>query len=416
MSINFEEILKIMLVDSKYYNAKELIYDTNVGIMMSPFEYKQFLDYKINNSLTQHRLFFGLDLKTFNSPKIYFYIPSELSELESNYLDLIEEDLINARVPLSIRNIDDFTLSRIYSEVEGSLNIEAVPTTRKAVVDIASGKRNPKTLNEQIIKNMIDGVSFVNQCPDFNEDNLFELYSVLSNGCLDEEDKLLPNHKYRHDGVEIGRYKGCPTEQVKECMDSLFNFINSNLKNNNINRFLPHIAHYYVLYVHPYFDYNGRTARMVSYWVSLLVNHKIFPPVISEAINQTKAQYYSAISETRDSGNDLTYFLLYIYKVSISYFLTYKNIEEIEQNLKNKSIVLTNTDKAYIKKILISNRGKFTHEDFTKWVDVNMSKQGAFKFLNAYCDYGILNSSISTSNKKLFEVNPSMIKYRRIVV
>ena len=62
---------------------------------------------------------------------------------------------------------------------------------------------------------------------------------------------------------------------------------------------------------------------------------------------------------------------------------------------------------------MISNNGKFTHKDFTKWVDVDMSKQGALKILNKLCDYDLLISSIpEKSNIKIFEVNPKIIKYR----
>jgi Fic family protein len=164
--------------------------------------------------------------------------------------------------------------------------------------------------------------------------------------------------------------------------------------------------------VHPYFDFNGRTARMVSYWISLLINRTILPPVVSEAINQTKSQYYEALSETRDSNNDLSYFLLYIFNISTKYILAYKNIEEISQDLMNKqSVVLTSTEKSYFKKILISNKGKFTHNEFTQRIGVNMSKQGALKVLNAFEEYGLLTSETSKSNNKLFEINHKIIKY-----
>ena len=165
-------------------------------------------------------------------------------------------------------------------------------------------------------------------------------------------------------------------------MDSLFEFVNSNLKNRDIKYLLPHIAHYYILYIHPYFDLNGRTARMVSYWIFLLLDQRAFPPVISEAINQTKNEYYAVLRETRNSHNDLTYFLLYIFNVSIKYFLTYKNVESIDKRLKDKSFVLSELDKVYIKKILIFAKGKFTYEDFVKWINAEITKQGAFKILN----------------------------------
>ena len=113
------------------------------------------------------------------------------------------------------------------------------------------------------------------------------------------------------------------------------------------------LGHFFFVYIHPYFDYNGRTARMVSYWISLLTNSTILPPVISEAINQTKKDYYASLRESRNARNDITYFLLYIYKISICYFLTYRNIEEVNQKLKNENIELNETERNYLKRILI---------------------------------------------------------------
>ena len=400
-----------MLLGDKYFTSKELMYEAKPGLHISPHEYKQFVSYKDSIEGELSNYVHKINLKTFNNFGVFYVSSTELLSIENSYYRLIIEDNEQTHSMLSIRNMDDITLSRIYSEVEGTLNIESVPTTRKAVAEIAMNKRDPKNQNEHIIQNMINGIIFLNGCPKFNETNLYTLYGILSKDCLSDDYKLLDGNIYRHDGVEIGGYNGCPFSQIKECMDSLFEFVNNNLKNQELIYYLPHIAHYYILYIHPYFDYNGRTARMVSYWISLLVNNKVFPQVISEAINQTKAQYYNAITETRDAHNDLTYFLLYVYKISIKYFLTYKNIEEIDQELKNKSVVLTNVEKAYIKKILISSKGKFTHSDFTKWVDVNMTKQGALKILNSFCSYGVLVSTTSKSNNKLFEINSKMIKY-----
>lgn len=406
--MDFDTLLETVVCSNKYYTGKELMYGKEAGIFLSPFNYQQFLAFK---DKTNSELINNLELKSFNGYGFYYSNSAELNSLFDTYASLIVDDYGQKQSFLSFRNADDISLSRIYSEVEGTLNIESVPTTRKAVVELASGKREVKTDNDQIIKNMIRGIEYVNTCPEFNEHNLYDLYNILSQGCLDEEDKLINGNLYRHDEVEIDKYKGCPHTKIKECMDSLFEFINSHLKDTDLLFYLPHIAHYYIAYIHPYFDYNGRTARMVSFWISLLTNQNVLPPVVSEAINQTKSQYYAALSETRDSHNDLTYFLLYICNISISYFLTYKNIEEINQKLINKNIILTNTEKTYLKKIMISNKGKFTHKDFTNWVDVNMTKQGALKILNKLCEYDLLLAT-TISNTKLFEVNPDIITYQ----
>lgn len=409
--MDYEKIFKSMM-EEKYLLSKELIYDINVGIHLSPFDYQKLLDYKGQLLKNGSKELTQIDLKVFNNGPLFFAEAKELSLLINEYQKLSSECSVKNDSSVFNRNAHELFLSLIYSEVEGSLNIESVPTTRKAVDDLAKEKREPKTHNEQTIKNMLFGIDFVNKKPDFNEENLYKLYNILSYKCLDEEDKLLEGNIYRHDTVEVGIYKGCPVSQIKECMDSLFTLVNRNLKHSTLTGYLPYIAHYYIAYIHPYFDYNGRTARMVSYWLSLLVDDEYLPPAISEAINQTKNQYYNALSETRDANNDLTYFFIYLFKIANLYFVTYRNIEEINQDLLNKNIILSHTMKAYFKKILISSKGKFTHNEFTTWINIRMSKQGALKILNDFEEYNLLITTISKSGNKLFEVNPEVIRYK----
>ncbi len=407
MKIN--DVFSLMLTE-KYYSGKDLKYNTRPGIFMSPFEYSRLLEY-LDNCGEDQQSVVKLDLLPISKHGFRYTNCDELILMLEDYKNLVAEDREENKSFLTFRNLDTITKSRMFSEIEGTLNIESVPTTRKMLDDIIVKNKKPASNNEQIIHNMANAIEFVNTCPEFNEENLFRLYNLLSENCLDEDEKFIPDHIYRHDDVLIDGYEGCPPAKIKKCMNSLFKFINSNLCNNALTFFLPHIAHYYILYIHPYFDFNGRTARMVSYWISLLSNKNDLPPIVSEAINQTKNEYYSALRETRNSHNDLTYFLLYIYKVSVKYFLTYKNIEHIDSDFKNKSIVLTETEKTYMKKILISSKGKFTYEDFVKWSNTEMSKQGAFKILNSLEKTGFLRSEINKSNKKLFEVNQVLVKY-----
>jgi len=93
----------------------------------------------------------------------------------------------------------------------------------------------------------------------------------------------------------------------------------------------------------------------------------------------------------------------------VLYFLTYKNIENIDMILKNKGIVITNADKDYIKRILVSAKGPFQYTDFTSWNHIQITKQGALKILNRFVEYGVLQEAETTSNKKLFIVNKEMI-------
>lgn len=405
----FAHILNQQLT-GEYFTAKELQYSTKAGLFLSPLEYQQYLAWIETSSFSHDGITF-LPLKTFNSKCIYFCFGNDLQSAIDTYFDLSVGDFSHA---------DDFSQrlekSRIYSEIEGSVNIENVPTTTKRLKELLEEGAPAQNKNDTIIKNMKAGIDFVRQLPAFNRENLFHLYSLLSKDCLDQDDLLKPGDCYRYDGVEIDSYPGCPYHEIASCMDSLFTFVNQILSEPQNNRslltLLPHICHYYLLYIHPYFDFNGRTARMVSYWVYLLSGLQDFPPVISEAINQTKHQYYRAIENSRDAHNDITYFLLYLLRVANDYVITYQNLEALEKEAKNKGYILTETELNYMKKILISYGGAFTYVDFLKMAQVEMTKQGALKILNKLVDYGFLREVTSKSKVKLFDINQAYIPFR----
>ena len=69
------------------------------------------------------------------------------------YLSTLIKDYAENKDFLTNRNIDQIMLSRIFSEVEGTLNIENVPTTHKRIKEIFESKELTDK-NDIIIKNM----------------------------------------------------------------------------------------------------------------------------------------------------------------------------------------------------------------------------------------------------------------------
>ncbi len=196
-------------------------------------------------------------------------------------------------------------------------------------------------------------------------------------------------------------------------MDSMFEFANNPANIKKYGDLLPHICHYYLVYVHPYFDYNGRTARMISFWLTYINNFSVAPLFISEAINENKQAYYEALSNSRDAKNDLTYFLGYIFETSTKFSLIYKNVEEIEKQLNKAGDFLSSSEKMYIKKILAHNAdGYFNNKKFMEYINNNITKQGALKILNGLTEYGVLKTSTNKKGEKIYCVNQELITYK----
>ena len=105
--------------------------------------------------------------------------------------------------------------SRLFSEVEGTLNIENIPTTHRHIAEVSKSE----TLTEQndiIVKNMLNAIRFiVEEKPKFNKDNLRKLYNILSKDCLDEKLRIKDGAYYRDDKVYIGAFEGLAASSIK---------------------------------------------------------------------------------------------------------------------------------------------------------------------------------------------------------
>ncbi len=411
-AMELNEIYKFILSD-KYYTIEDFRYNKKIGFLLSKDELSQLFSEKERLIEEDNEYFIKLPLKTFNSKFCYYVEGKYIVYNFAQYANYIISDYEEHHCSIFERHLDDIYLSRIFSEVEGTLNVENVPTTHKRVKEIYQ-KKDITDKNDVIVKNMLDAMEFIiKQKPDFNKENLFKLYCILSHDCLDDEDKLKDGEYYRDDDIIIEGYEGANPAIIDECMDSLFEFVNDP---DNVKKYwalLPHICHYYILYVHPYFDYNGRTARMVSFWLNHIFEIGAGPIFMSEAINDNKGEYYTAIRNTRNTGNDLTYFLGYILETAIKYSLLYKNIENITHALAHTGDFLNSTELGYLKKIIVHNQDTyFNYKEFLKYIHGTMSKTAALKILNNLAEYNILEKTINKKKEAIFKLNQDMIIFK----
>lgn len=410
--MNKNEIITL-ISGEQYYSVKDLRYNKKIGIMMSREEFANFISAKESLAEDHPDIIKKLPLKAFNSKMCYYVNGLYLLAAHNDYFQILLSDYELNQSWLFDRNVEDILISRLFSEVEGSLKIENIPTTHKRISEISRGKISSDQ-NDIIVQNMLNAVDYIiKEKPAFTKDNLRKLYTMLSNNSLPDELKLNDGEYYRNDKVYIGDFEGAPSSMIEECMDTLFAFANDPSALKAYDCLLPYICHYYILYIHPYFDFNGRTARMVSFWLSYINDITTAPYFMSEAINESKGDYYTALIDTRVSGNDLTYFLGYILETSIKYSMVYKNLENIRDELLKSGDTLTSTEWVYVKKILVHNaESYFNYKLFLTYIGASMSKQGAVKILNNLADYGILEKATNKRGETIYKLNESMITYK----
>ncbi len=249
---------------------------------------------------------------------------------------------------------EDYSLSAVEDEIISTLAIEQIDTSRESVRNILSGLA-PQNESENKIAGMKKGFEFIaDKNNTITSASVRELYEIMINPFLeDEKDRLAVNQLYRTGAVHIVNptknttvHHGMDYSKLQYHMDELFAFIQTPDNMNDLQK--ASAIHYYVSYLHPYFDGNGRMARMIHLWYLLQHGYSasLFLP-FSSIIQKTKNNYYKAFDYTESnvlvSGRlDITPFLSYfsdnVYRKIGEYSLQNDAMDEFQQLLGNGMI------------------------------------------------------------------------------
>lgn len=242
--------------------------------------------------------------------RINIYILKEIEdELE---LFLLEEDFMNTR---------DFSKKVMFNqEIKANNTVEGYNDSVsfiKKVIENASEEQNIEKRNRII--NLYNGYQYILKGQDITEENVLKLYKILSKDLLEEYDLSHMGEKYRKAPVYIlksGRLddsmdEGIPYEKIEEYMDSYFEFIDTfKVDDSQTEEFIKsQIMHFYFVYIHPFFDINGRSSRTIAMWY--LLNKEVYPYIIfNRGINFDSN--YDRVIGTSKTRLDITEFLKYM--------------------------------------------------------------------------------------------------------
>lgn len=249
-----------------------------------------------------------LPLADFSSDEL-FYLPN-LAQISTNGM----KQLLS--VPASNQS---FGLQAMTEEIHATFQIESIRSSRNSIRHILNGYA-PRNEEESRIYGMKRGLDFIADRQNaITEENLHQLYQISSGDYLPDEDRLLPDHFYRHDQVYVvggeESREGLPAQQLPDAMKRLVDFTNAKDGINELHKAA--ILHFAFAYYHPYFDGNGRTARLLHLWYLVQQGYPaaLFTP-FSRYIAESKAAYYKAYDRVEKNAlisgyTDVTPFLSY---------------------------------------------------------------------------------------------------------
>ena len=268
----------------------------------------------------------------------------KLSYIDSNTSGFLKSSL---EKPTEAQK-NQLILSGISEEAIASSQIEGANTSRKVAKEMILSQRKPRTRDEQMIINNYQVMQRLMDWKDLSLTKviLLEIQKNITTNTLDAETDAGRFRKDEDNIQVVDRLTGNvaftpPSEKVfsKE-IDKLVEFANTDEPEDEFLHpaIKASMLHFWLAYLHPFVDGNGRTARAIFYWYLLRKEYWLFQYLsVSRAIKTSRAQYDEAFLKTELDDNDLTYFILYKLKAiekAIEAFISHyqRKLEEYKRN------------------------------------------------------------------------------------
>jgi Fic family protein len=216
-----------------------------------------------------------------------------------------------------------FLVNSLMEEAIRSSQLEGATTSRVVAKELLRSGRAPQDRSERMIVNNYRALQFMREemGETLDPHSILELHRVVTEGTLDDpaaagrlqqagEPRVAVFD--RDDGEPI--HIPPPAEQLPERMRLLCEFAN---EGDDGEPFVHPVVravllHFWLAYDHPFEDGNGRTARILFFWLMRVRGYWLAEYLpISRLIRNAPAQYGRAFMETETDGGDTTYFLIH---------------------------------------------------------------------------------------------------------
>ncbi len=255
-------------------------------------------------------------------------------------------------------NRDRFVFNSLVEEAITSSQLEGASTTRQVAADMIRYQRKPRDHSERMILNnyrAMQSVREIRSAP-ISFESLMSLHRTLTEETLSNEKaagRIQQPGEKRVDVVDHTTHRVLhtppPAEGLREQVEALIAFANRAESAEPFIHPVVHavILHFWLAYLHPFEDGNGRTARALFYWAMLHRGYWMFEFLsISRVIKHAPAKYARAFLHTETDDNDLTYFILHqlgVMETAIGELETYMErkidqLAKVERLLKHSDL------------------------------------------------------------------------------
>ena len=240
----------------------------------------------------------------------------------------------------------------------------------------------------QEVKNAYKAYEEIDNVDPYSVADLKKIHGILTFAIEDDSGKYRNHGESVYDG-DVQIFMAPPHRMVPTLMDNLFNWMNE-AKDTVNPLILSSIFHYEFVFIHPFSDGNGRTARL---WQTAILAHwkDVFKYIqIESIIKKHQEEYYTAIQNCNNVGNSNEFieFMLKVIDEAVDGMILTSNQETTQET----------TQKTTQEKIidLMKKNPSITQVEMAKVLD--LTRDGISYNIKVLKEKGVIERVGSTKN------------------
>ena len=316
------------------------------------------------------------------------YIPPyQITNKILNYVADIMKKLGEANYFESLNKYPELRRKARIQSIHSSLAIENNQLSLFQVEDVINGKNvfgEQKDIQE--VKNAYKAYDEIEKINPYSIEDLKRIHGILTFAIEDDAGKFRNHGEAVYDG-DIQIFMAPPHTMVPILMKDLFSWLKTAEK--TINPLIYScVFHYEFVFIHPFSDGNGRTARL---WQTAILSHweKVFTYMpIESMIRKNQEEYYKVIDNCNKAGNSTEFieFMLKMIDDTIDEMITtQKTTQKTTQETTQEKIIE-----------IIKNNPRITQIEMSK--NLNLTRDGVAYNIKILKEKGIIEREGSDKN------------------
>jgi Fic family protein len=241
--------------------------------------------------------------------KKFWFFPSDCLIRKVGEIERLGLDLYN-RINQQALFREDFLLDSTVEEAITSAIYEGAHSTRAQAQQLIASGNKPKNKDEWMLVNNFRAMSWVQEHRNepVTQELILALHRIVTQNTMEGDDANFSG-RFRNDKVFVGPHEGIQYTLIDQAITEAIALTTKNPR--YIHPLIRGILfHYFIAYIHPFFDGNGRSARALFYFKSMR-NHLDYVQLLSVSayLKEHGTQYEKAFEKVVSNEFDVTYFI-----------------------------------------------------------------------------------------------------------